>query len=253
MEQTQDLSTLPPGKRVFAICNANPTASRKEIMAACVAAGVNAGTARKQYYNWKDPETFAAKDKAHAAAYRAANPEKRKAQVAAYGAKSKDKRAAYMAEYYAANKNKIAAYKAAYMAEYYAENHESIAAYRAARLQTPEGRAKAYAHRTKYHASKLNATPAWLTDADREAMQELYAESIFLTQSTGQPYHVDHVLPLKGKIVCGLHVPKNLRVMPGSENISKGNRLTPEDLRMVEAATLADAQRACADFHRVTA
>lgn len=220
MELAQDLSTLGPVARVFAICDSMPGASRKEIIAACVAAGVNESTARQQYKNWLNPEKFAEKK----AAWRSAYYHNR-------GGKEKN------AEYNARPEVKTR------LADKY--HNRGGKAQKAAYFQ--KNRTMHYAHRTAYRALKLNATPAWLTDADRAATQELYAESVFLTQSTGQPYHVDHILPLKGKIVCGLHVPKNLRVMPGSENISKGNRLTPEDLRMVEAATLADAQRACAD------
>jgi len=76
----------------------------------------------------------------------------------------------------------------------------------------------------EHWASKLQATPAW---ANRGSIAAIYAEADRLTKETGEPWHVDHVVPLRSKLVCGLHVEANLRVMPGTENMKKGNRHWP--------------------------
>lgn len=73
-------------------------------------------------------------------------------------------------------------------------------------------------------AAKINRTPKWITEADRESMRGQYAMAALMSQLVGVPYHVDHIVPLRGKTVSGLHVPWNLRVIRAAENVSKGNR-----------------------------
>ena len=70
-----------------------------------------------------------------------------------------------------------------------------------------------------------NAMPPWLTEEHKKQIKEIYTRAYELTISTGVPHHVDHIIPLAGKNVCGLHVPWNPRVITAKENISKGNRL----------------------------
>jgi hypothetical protein len=72
--------------------------------------------------------------------------------------------------------------------------------------------------------AKLQRTPAWLSDNDKWMIEQAYELAALRTKMFGFPWHVDHVLPLQGKKVSGLHTPINLQVIPGAENSRKGNR-----------------------------
>lgn len=85
--------------------------------------------------------------------------------------------------------------------------------------------AKCRARYKAYMARKLRAMPIW---ADLEKIEALYELAQQMTKSTGQPWHVDHVVPLTSKLVCGLHTHDNLQVIPGSLNLSKSNRYWPD-------------------------
>ena len=69
----------------------------------------------------------------------------------------------------------------------------------------------------------LNATPLW---ADFDAIKVEYQLANWCSEVTGIKYHVDHIVPLQGKLVCGLHVPNNLRVIPAVDNMRKHNKFT---------------------------
>lgn len=81
------------------------------------------------------------------------------------------------------------------------------------------GLGKANAIKAKARTTAMGALPAW---ADLKAIEAKYAEAERLGMV------VDHVLPLKGKQVCGLHVAGNLRLLTKLENQQKGNRYVPE-------------------------
>lgn len=80
------------------------------------------------------------------------------------------------------------------------------------------------AKENKRRALKLQAMPKWLSEEQIKEIATEYALSKWCSEVMGIKYHVDHIVPLKGKNVCGLHVPWNLRVIPARENIIKGNR-----------------------------
>jgi len=71
-------------------------------------------------------------------------------------------------------------------------------------------------------ASEKNATPLW---ADLNQIQEFYDTANGLSMLTGIWYHVDHIIPLTSKKVCGLHTQGNLQVIPAKENLSKHNKI----------------------------
>lgn len=79
------------------------------------------------------------------------------------------------------------------------------------------------------HRNRL-ATPSWLTKEHYDMIESLYIQSRELSISTGEQYQVDHIVPLKGKTVSGLHVPWNLRVIPAKENAMKNNKLIESEL-----------------------
>lgn len=70
----------------------------------------------------------------------------------------------------------------------------------------------------KRQTTKLRAMPAW---ADEQAIMDVYRQAAERTTETGIPHCVDHIVPLQGKNVCGLHVPWNLQIMTRSENAKK--------------------------------
>jgi hypothetical protein len=85
-------------------------------------------------------------------------------------------------------------------------------------------RADTKARRRKHRC----ATPPWLTQRQKAETRELYKVAITMSKTTGEQYVVDHIYPLRSEVVCGLHVPWNLRVITQQENLGKSNAL-PDD------------------------
>jgi hypothetical protein len=73
--------------------------------------------------------------------------------------------------------------------------------------------------------AEIQARPLWLSLGDRIAIKELYLEARALEEADGVKRHVDHIAPLQGKKVCGLHVPWNLQILTATDNLRKSNRV----------------------------
>lgn len=78
------------------------------------------------------------------------------------------------------------------------------------------------ARHQKKIADRGGVVPVW---ANIEAMRAIYKEAARITKETGISHHVDHIIPLKGKTVCGLHVETNLQILSAVLNRKKRNNL----------------------------
>lgn len=114
-----------------------------------------------------------------------------------------------------------------YATEYYERNAEIIKAkskeryYRRKELDRPMVSERVM----RRNARKLQATPAWGSSG---AIKAFYLKAADITKATGMKHHVDHIVPLQSRHVCGLHVEFNLEVKPWVENVSKSNRWWPD-------------------------
>lgn len=66
------------------------------------------------------------------------------------------------------------------------------------------------------------ATPFW---ADKQLIEDIYKKAAFISMTTKIAHHVDHIIPIQGKNVSGLHVPYNLQILTASQNCSKQNKM----------------------------
>jgi len=74
-------------------------------------------------------------------------------------------------------------------------------------------------------AKKRNILPKWITKAHLNEIKAIYIKAARISQETNTPHDVDHIIPIHGKIVTGLHVPWNLQILTHKENAAKSNKL----------------------------
>lgn len=93
---------------------------------------------------------------------------------------------------------------------------------RVAGLKTPEQKERLRAYALRRATAVKQATPTW---ADKRLIRMIYDKCQRMTEVKGEMHHVDHIVPIQSPVVCGLHVPWNLRIVPAGDNLSKSNKL----------------------------
>jgi hypothetical protein len=181
---------------------------------------------------FKDPEAhkaylreYAAKNKEAAKerlrAWRLANLEKVKEQNKCYAKKHHDKLLEKTKQWKQKNIELVRKKDAKAAKKYREDNKEKVAASKLKYAQENKHIINAAVARRK--AARLQRTPKWLTDFDKLKIQCIYSIAAMLTRENKEPWHVDHIIPLQGELVSGLHVPINLQPMQGVKNVSKNN------------------------------
>lgn len=187
--------------------------------------------------------------KARVKAWYLKNRDERLKKAKFYADEHKVDRAARAREYYRKNKERIRAYfklwfsenkarmyarakqyrlshkdqQKALMTAWLKENLDYVKRKNAEWRQENKGKVNLYSMRRK--AAKIKAIPCWRNDF---FIEEAYDLAQLRTKATGFEWHVDHIIPLQGKTVCGLHVENNLQVIPASQNQSKSNARWPD-------------------------
>lgn len=140
--------------------------------------------------------------------YAKANQEQIKTSQKAYREANRERLKEKDKEYYRKNIERFKDERKKYLKEYFNTEH---------------GKTIRRVQLARRRSSQLQRTPYWLTEADLEKIRCKYAVAQRKTDSTGEKWVVDHIIPLKGKFVSGLHVPANLRVVKNTTNCRKSN------------------------------
>lgn len=151
-----------------------------------------------------------------------------------YYEKHKEKIKKYVKEWEESNKEHISKRKRQYyqknkevikkrVNEYYYDNKESIKISRKEyrRKNKKEINRKNIVNVRLRQTRKRQAVPPWY---EHDSVMTLYDEAQRITEETGVIHHVDHIVPLKSNLVCGLHCIDNLQIIPATENLSKSNK-----------------------------
>jgi hypothetical protein len=154
---------------------------------------------------------YQAENKDKRAAYKKANADKIRAQNKAYRAENQAK--------YQKWREENAERMSTYAAEYRKANRDRLIAVDKEWRKVNQGLVRRNEIARLYN--KLQATPSW---SNLDAISAVYIEAKRLEELDGVKRHVDHIVPIKHKLVCGLHVPANLQILTAFENQSKGNR-----------------------------
>lgn len=91
-------------------------------------------------------------------------------------------------------------------------------------LWRADNKHKQSTYSAKKRSDLLLRTPKWLDSQALAKIEAYYHTAHMLGMHTGEHYHVDHIVPLKGKLVSGLHVPWNLQILTKAENQRKKNK-----------------------------
>lgn len=141
----------------------------------------------------------------------------RLARDVAYKDKHRERIYAQNDTYKRDHKKKIAAI----CKRYREENRDKIAAYQKEYRKNNRGRMNADA--SAYSCAKKKRAPAW---ADKKIIKEIYIDAKLLTDETGISFQVDHIVPLQGELVSGLHVENNLQILTAIGNHKKHNHFS---------------------------
>ena len=138
---------------------------------------------------------------------------------AEYRKSNREQKLEYNTKYYQDNREKIAEYSTKYYRDNREQLRESQAEYR------KNNSALINALNSKRRAAQLQRTPQWSLDnlGIQFELECIYKYCAALN-ALGLNYHVDHIVPLQGENVSGLHLPWNLQVIPAIENVSKKNK-----------------------------
>jgi hypothetical protein len=109
------------------------------------------------------------------------------------------------------------------MAKYQTKNAEQTRIRNRAYVKRHPDRANAKTARRR--AARRQGTPLSLTLEQHKQIKLWYTRATKIKKFTGEIWHVDHIVPIRGEFVSGLHVPWNLQLLPAFDNCSKGNRI----------------------------
>lgn len=180
------------------------TSSAKCLCQACMEAGIKSDANRlERAAKWRSDNP--GRQREHERRWRKLNAEHERKRLREFHQKNPEKQGKYTRSFYAKNSSSVLARKRAY--------------YRA----NPD---KARVYVVRRRAAKLHRTPSWLTDFHLDEISQIYKLAAKMRKE-GIDVHVDHIVPLVGESVCGLHVPWNLAIITALENQQKSNKHKP--------------------------